>query len=234
MQVDLEQTAAPADTRRPKRRRLLKILAIIVLAVSAWILFDLYGPRSSNLRRFDPGEVGRIEAAMWRSYYEKREARLFNQLTELLRTQYDLPFVRSNKVAYNAARAAFVFKKGRTRADYEKALPYLVDFYSDIRNVSDAEFDTDKAASLELEWWIIHRQRKQHKPGDLERALAELAAELYRVPAERVTEHARLRAEAMNIRDTKAESGGVTEADWAKIDELLRASWQSLYTAVNS
>jgi hypothetical protein len=234
MQVDLKQTATAAETRKPKRRRVLKILAIIVLVVSAWVLFDLYGPRSSNLRRFDPGEVGRIEAAMWRSYYEKHEARLFNQLTELLRTQYNLPFIRSNKVAYNAARAAFVFKKGRSREDYEKALPYLVDFYRDIRNVSEGEFDVDKAARLELEWWIIHRQRKQHAPGDLERSLAELAAELYRVPAERVTEHARLRAEAMDIRDTKAESGGVTEADWAKIEELLRGSWQSLYTAVNS
>lgn len=234
MQVDLKQASAPAETRKPKRRRILKVLAIILLAASAWILFDLYGPRSSNLRRFDPGEVGRLEAAMWRSYYEKHEARLFNQLTELLRTQYDLPFVRSNKVAYNAARAAFVFKKGRNRADYEKALPYLIDFYTDIRKVSDAEFDVDKASRLELEWWIIHRQRKSHAPGDLEHALAELAAELYRVPAERLIEHARLRAEAMDIRDTKAEAGGVTEADWVKIEELLRASWQSLYKAVNS
>ena len=46
-------------------------------------------------------------------------------------------------------------------------------------------------------------------------------------------EHAKLRAEAMTIRDTKAEQGGVTDADWAKIDELLHASWQSLYKAVN-
>jgi hypothetical protein len=53
------------------------------------------------------------------------------------------------------------------------------------------------------------------------------------MPAERFTEHARLRAEAMTIRDTKAEAGGVTEADWARIDELLHASWQSLFNVVN-
>jgi len=47
-------------------------------------------------------------------------------------------------------------------------------------------------------------------------------------------EHGRLRAEAMAIRDTKAEQGGVTEADWAKINELLRQSWRSLAQAVKS
>ena len=46
-------------------------------------------------------------------------------------------------------------------------------------------------------------ERAQHPPGDLERALAELQAEIYRVPVERLMEHGRLRAEAMTIRDTR-------------------------------
>ena len=54
------------------------------------------------------------------------------------------------------------------------------------------------------------------------------------MPAERFAEHARLRADAMTFRDTKADSGGLTEADWAKIDELLHASWRSLFNTVNS
>jgi hypothetical protein len=137
-------------------------------------------------------------------------------------------------VAYSAAKAAFVFKDGRSRADYEKALPDLRSFYAEIRRVSDISFDVDRASQLELEWWIIHRERKTRKPGELDRALADLPAELYGVPAERLMEHARLRAQAMTIRDDKAEAGGVTEEDWAKIDELLHASWQSLWRAVNS
>jgi hypothetical protein len=68
----------------------------------------------------------------------------------------------------------------------------------------------------------------------LRRALADLAAEIYRLPAGRLSEHARLRAEAMEIRDTKAEQGGVTEDDWRRIDELLHASWRALHAAVNS
>ncbi|MCI0487414.1 MAG: hypothetical protein L0229_12545 [Blastocatellia bacterium] len=229
-------TSVPETASKPARRRskVRWILAAILIAALGWILIDLYVPRSTNLRNFDANEVARLETRMWRSYYAKERVRLFNQLSELLRTQYKMPFVRSNAVAYQAAKAAFVFKDGRSRADYEKAKPYLISFYESVRRMSDSEFDIERAARLELEWWIIHRERKRHQPGDLERALAELQAEVYQVPVERLMEHAKLRAEAMEIRDTKAEAGGVTEEDWARIGELLRESWQSLWKAVNS
>jgi hypothetical protein len=216
-----------------KRSRLLWFILIALVAVAGWLCFDLYGPRSTKMRDFDPNEVARLETDMWRSYYAKERVKLFNQLAELMRSQYHMPFATSNTVAYQAAKAAFVFKDGKKREDYEKALPNLIKFYQAIRDGSDIPFDVDKAAKLELEWWIVHRQRALHKTGDLDRALAELPAEIYQVPADRLMEHARLRAEAMTIRDKKAEEGGVSQEDWAKIEELLRASWQSLWKAVN-
>ena len=220
--------------KQSRKKRVLLIFVLVLLAIAAWVLYDLYAPRTAHLREFDADEVARLETAMWRSYYEKKRVRLFNQLSKLLRTQYDMPLVRSNQVAYYAANAAFVFQKGRQRSDYEKALPDLVKFYQSLRNMSDIPFDVDRAARLELEWWIIHRERAKHPPGDLEHALAELQAEIYGIPIERLREHGRLRAEAMTIRDTRADAGGVTEADWAKIDELLHQSWRSLASAVKS
>ena len=220
--------------KKSRKKRVLLICALVLFAISAWVLYDLYAPRTAHLREFDADEVARLETAMWRSYYEKERVQLFNQLSKLLRTQYDMPLVRSNQVAYYAANAAFVFKKGKQRSDYEEALPDLVKFYQSLRNMSDIPFDADRAARLELEWWIIHRERAKHPPGDLEHALAELQAEIYRIPIERLREHGRLRAEAMTIRDTKADAGGVTEADWARIDELLHQSWRSLAAAVKS
>jgi hypothetical protein len=80
---------------------------------------------------------------------------------------------------------------------------------------------------------VVHRERGRHGAGDLARALADLQAELFRVPAERLAEHARLRAAAMEIRDTKAGRGGVTEEDWRRIGEPLHGSWRSLHAAVN-
>ncbi len=149
-------------------------------------------------------------------------------------SQYHMTPVKSNLVAYYASHAAFIFKEGKVRADYEKALPDLIKFYGYLHSMSDIDFDVNKTAKLELEWWIIHRERAQHAPGDLARALAELQAEIYKVPIDRLREHGRLRAEAMTIRDTKADQGGVTEEDWAKINELLKQSWNSLAHAVKS
>jgi hypothetical protein len=220
-------------TKKKRRiKQILKVLAVLLVLLIAWISYDLFSPRSAHLREFNPDEVARLETAMWRSYYDKQRVKLFKELAELLRTQYQMPFFRSNRVAYYAANAAFVFKRGKQRGDYEQALPDLVKFYQSIRDMSDVPFDPNRAAKLELEWWIIHRERAKHQPQDLARSLAELQAELYQVPLERLLEHGKLRADAMTIRDTKAEAGGVTDADWARIHELLQQSWKSLATAV--
>lgn len=223
-----------SQTRTATRKIIIRALALVLALIVCGVLYDLYFPRTTQMREFDPDEVARLETAMWRSYYEKQRLSLFNQLAELLRTQYHMTPIRSNQVAYYGANAALVFKKGQQRSDYEKALPDLVKFYGAIRETSDIQFDVDRVARLELEWWIIHRQRAQHAPGDLEKALADLQAEIYHAPVDRLIEHGRLRAEAMTIRDTKAENGGVTEADWARINELLKESWRSLQKAVKA
>ncbi len=203
----------------------------LVLVVVGW---DLWGPHHSNLRDFDADAVARLETRMWRNYYEKHEGALFRDMAVLLRTQYHLPWLRSYQVAYEAARAAFVFKRGRIRADYEKALPPLRRYYGAIRKVSDTPFDPERAARLELEWWIVHRQREMHVPEDLDKALAAVQAELYAMPAERFAAHAHLRAAAMALRDTQAQAQGVSPEDWQRIEELLRQSWADLARVVHS
>jgi hypothetical protein len=215
------------------KKRKVQLIVVVAILIICWIFIDLYRPVRAHLRRFDVAEVARLDTEMWRSYYSRKRLKLFLQLGKLLRSQYNLPLLRSNLVAYHAAKAAFIFKDGKNRSDYEKALPDLISFYTAIRKVSDIEFDVARAARLELEWWIIHRERAVHSPGRLESALADLAAEIYQVPAVRLFEHGRFRAEAMKIRDTKAEAGGVSEEDWSQIHRLLLASWQSLKTEVD-
>jgi hypothetical protein len=223
-----------SQTPGRKRKIVIRVIVIVLVLLICGALYDLYYPRTTKMREFNPDEVARLETAMWRSYYEKQRLQLFNELAELLRSQYGMSQLKSNQVAYYGANAAFVFKQGHERSDYEKALPDLLKFYAAIRKMSDIPFDVDRAARLELEWWIIHRQRDQHAPGDLAKALAELQAEIYQVPIDRVLEHGRLRAEAMTIRDTQADKGGVTEADWRRINELLKESWGSLAKVVKA
>ena len=219
--------------RKILRKIFLGFLITGVLLI-AWIAFDLYVPHKVDIRVFDPNEVARLDTAMWRSYYNRERLKMYGELTELLEKQYGLRFWRRQFIAFYAAKSAFVFKDGKERADYEKALPDLEKFYGEIRAISTTDFDVPRAARLELEWWIVHRERRKYKEGDLAFALAETASAVYNLPVEAFLEHGRLRAEAMKIRDTKAEStGGVTEEDWRKIDELLHESWRSLHKTVN-
>ena len=213
--------------RRAIRVSLL-LLAAIVLLIGTEELRERFTRRPSDLRNFDAAAVGRLDTDMWRSYYERRPVRLFEQMIILLRTQYGMQPLEAITNAYRAAHAAFVFKDGRSRTDYEKALPGLEAYYRDIAERSYRPFDSHRAATLELEWWIVHREN----PPGLPDALAALQAEIYGVPASRFAEHARLRAQAMDLRDGKGAS--ITEADWQRIGEMLAASWYSLYEAVSS
>ena len=229
----------PKDVTQNKimKKTLSKIalgLLIIIVLLGVWIAFDLYSPHKVDIREFDADEIARLDTAMWRSYYSRQRLQLFSELTETLQKQYKLRFWRRQLMAFHAAKAAFVFKDGKSRADYEKALPDLEKFYGEIQAISTTNFDVKNAAKLELEWWIVHRERAKYKEGDLANALAEAASSLYNLPKEKFLEYGDFRARAMEIRDTKAEAGNVSEEDWQKIDELLHQSWRSLHSAVNN
>ena len=115
--------------------------------------------------------MGKLDAGMWRSYYERRETRLFRELISLLRGQFGMTPLEATKSAYHAAHAAFVFKDGKNRTDYEKALPDIEEYYEEIADRSRESFDPDKVAKLELEWWILHRERSPEL-GDCARCTA--------------------------------------------------------------
>jgi len=215
-----------------RNRRLWLGMVVIVAALSIWAGLDLFGPHRADIRRFDPNAVAHLDTVMWRSYYDRRPRELFLQLAELMRLQFHFPLLRSNEAAAYAARAAFVFKDGHSRADYEKALPDLVKYFQAIREISQTSFDAQRAAQLELEWWIVHRERGKHADGDLPLALAVAASELYQVPADKLMEYGWYRTDAMKIRDTKAPAGGVTDNDWRQIETDLQAAWQSLAKAI--
>jgi hypothetical protein len=212
------------QSRKTFRRVMLGALAIFVVYAGV----DLFWPFKNDLRQFDPIALGKLETDMWRSYYDRKPLKLFFELTEMLRTQYKFPWLRSFLGAYYATDAAFVFKDGKQRSDYEKSLPALESYFNTIRRTGNINFDISRAAKLELEWWIVHRQREHYGKAALDSACANAAAAIYLVSPDSTFEHGRLRAEAMVIRDTQAAAAGVREQDWAQIDKLLQACYKSL------
>ncbi|QJW90547.1 hypothetical protein HNV11_14745 [Spirosoma taeanense] len=202
------------------------LVFLIPLALAGWVLTDLLIPRQVNLRHFEPEEVARLDGAMWRSYYEKKPLLLFWQSARLIREQMNAPFWRSFIIAYHAAKAAFLFKNGSSRLDYNQALPDLEAFYTAIGNLSDQPLNVTATARNELEWWIIRRERKQHPPAEWAALQAQIAADLYHIPVASCLKYGQLRTEAMVFRDHKGEA--ITESDWQHVDSLLNQSWQSL------
>jgi hypothetical protein len=212
-------------------RRMILVMLVVLIGYAA---ADLFWPLHRDLSRFDPIATGTLETKIWRSYYDRQRVTLFLELAQTLRTQYRFPWLRSYVGAYYGASAAFTFKEGKERSDYEKALPALQTYFSLIHNTGNRDFDVARTATLELEWWIVHRQRARYPPGALASACAEAAASLYMVSANSTLEHGRLRAQAMLLRDAREEAGSVTDADWATIESLLLRSYRSLGHAVSS
>jgi hypothetical protein len=205
--------------------RLKRIALWLLMVLLVWITIDLFYPFKRDITRINAEETARMDGAMWRSYYEKKKVKLFLQSARLMRNEFHFPFWRSQQVACYAARAAFAFKDGHDRSEYEKALPYLKKYYGLINEISTASFNVDSAAMTELEWWIIRRERDKHPPAEWETRLASGASVVYHLPADSFREYARLRVQAMLLRDEKGES--ITETDWKKINEILVQAWES-------
>lgn len=198
-----------------------------------WIAADVYGPWYSDLKKFDAVASARIETNMWRAYYEKRPMDLFKGLVEMLRTQNGFPLFRAAIGAYWAGKAALIFKDGTGRADYVKALPYLRSYWGALCRTGQQKCDTDKLAQLELEWWIIHRERGMKGETALVNALASTMGELYKVPADKLEPYAHSRARAM-LERTSLDGKGLSESNWLEIQTRLHAAYQSLFQVLNS
>ena len=205
----------------------------MLLAFLIWLGADLYLPHKHSIRQFDPQAVARLETAMWRSYYNKNPVLLFWQLAGGLREQFHAPFWRSFGLAFQATKAAFVFKEGTSRAEYQQTIPGLIAYYTAIQTLTVETFDVPKVAKLELEWWIIHRQRDRYSYADLANALVQTSAALYRQPPSDFATYGQLRADAMRLCDEAGRKpGGATQADWQRIDEVLSRAWRSFQLSV--
>lgn len=208
-----------------------RIFTSFLILLVAWILSDFLIPRKHDLKVFDPNRLGQLETAMWKSYYQHEPLKLFFQLSTTIRTQFHAPFWKSILMSYFAAKAALVFQKGQNRANYAAAFPFLKKYFTGICQLSSRPFNIEEASRNELEWWIIRREPQTHTTKDWEILLAKVAAELYHLPASKFNEHARLRVEAMIIRDEKGKN--IIEEDWVVIGKLLQESWTALFRVVN-
>jgi len=206
------------------KRILIFIVPLLLLGFS----LDLTVPLKKNFKQFDPEVVGRLDADMWRSYYEGKPLRLFFQLSKLMREQFQSPYFRSYLLAYSSAKAAFVFKDGHSQIQYASALPHLRSYFSQLNEMSDTPFNYHRMAKEELEWWIIRRE--QFSPKDWEKILSKEGEIMFHIPSDRFIGYARDRVLAMKIRDEKGQN--IEEKDWEDITKLCIQAWTKFHAAM--
>ena len=105
----------------------------------------------------------------------------------------------------------------------------LTKAYSIISNFSDKKFDYNKAAELELEWWMVDRYPDRYNTSR-EEAINLPIALVYGADLLKLGEYASNRAKAMVLQD-KAELES-KEANWSNIESLLQLSYRSLSAAI--
>jgi len=202
------------------RRRLLMVFAAGILLAGLICGFVFSRPA------FDPREVGRAEAAMWRAYYAGDRNRLGLLLVSLLRKQYGLTAPEAKHIGELLASSAMAFRA--TRKDYDvKVLPPLTEAYDAIRTATGADFDALEAARLELAWWVARRTRGGNLPVQVGEKIGELYAVLYGKPHPSFRQAGILRAQAGALRDA-----GGAKADWPEIESLLVESYTTLQRAL--
>jgi hypothetical protein len=206
-----------------------RLLVLPLLLFLAFLARDLFFPPHCDLRKFDPREVGALEAEEWRAYYDRAQLSLFWKELSLLREQYGFPPLHAAINSFRATRAALRFARAEPRAD---VLEDLTDYFTDVIALGGLHTDPKQTARKELAWWVAHRERRP--ANELAAAVSGAAAELYGVKGEALTRYGELRAAAMQLRDEGAAKSRLSEEEWQKIALILTAAYQALHEAVNT
>lgn len=213
-------TTPPARRHITPRRAVAGMIA--AATVAAALLAAEHHAARPNLAGFEPAAMGRIEASMWRHYYEHRWLALGCTVVEAACSQYGLSWWDGARVAAEAVRAAAAFRASK---DDPACLPALTRYYNVVRRAAPASFSPAEAAALELRWWA--QRREEAPPADYAVTIARLTAMLYGLDLEATLPSARLRVDAMEYRDAR-DGGGMTARDWGVVEEQLVAAYSDL------
>jgi hypothetical protein len=186
-------------------------------------------------RDFDPDELARLETRMWKAYDRHQPARLFVLLVGALRAQAQVSWLRALGAGLLLTRAAAGF--ARANGDYDR---FAGDIGRAYRTLGLPEHvDVEAVARHELRWWVVRRELGLTAGDAAGDSLTDLYAALYDVPRDQVAEAGRLRGLAAEIRDRGAHDDpegprARGSAYWPEVARLLRDSYRSLRTALDS
>lgn len=165
---------------------------------------------SKPYRSFDPHVVGRLECLAWVSYYRREWLRFLRAVVLVTRHMFGLPWHETVLGAWLVLRANQLWAP-QIDNDPEGARRAMERFYRLLARRHGESFDPARAATLEVEWWHVHREH-QRNGSDLDEqslvdALVALYAYAYGVDQFAVRPAAEQRALAMRYSDRWVSEG---------------------------
>jgi hypothetical protein len=187
----------------------------------------------SPLRKFDPRRLAYYEKENYVAYYQKDWLKLLRVSVGMLKEAFGFSWLQAVYAAYLVARGEIAFAPFPEN-DVPLAQAYMRRFYAFLKKAHREEFDVERAARLEVDWWIIHRRLFGNaENGDLVQALTALYAEAYGVAPALVHAAAEQRAQGMLYSDLWVNAGKAADSPLlAQEEEALFQSYVLLKQAI--
>jgi hypothetical protein len=178
--------------------------------------------------QINPERVAYFEANGWRAYYERNWLKVLRLIVGLCQEQFHIPFPMSLLAAYYTTRASAAWVP--VDHDVPKVRVYLTKFYRVTRRYSGLQFDVERVAGFELQYFDVHRRLSgAEDKSELIETMVDLHSAIFGLSVEQARESAELRVIAANIVDTITSHTSTDVArDWAKLEEYLRQCYTSI------
>jgi hypothetical protein len=185
---------------------------------------------------FDPVALGRAECDAWAAYYRHEWVSFLRSAVRMVHAGFGMSSWRTLLGAWHVLRANQLWAPCPDN-DPAGARAAMRRFYELVAASGWGGFDPVRAASLEVQWWRVHREH-QHDTGvresDLVDALAALYGYVYGLPEAAVRRAAALRVDAMAASDRWVAAGcSLDDPLLAQERRLLVASFSALRDAVD-
>lgn len=189
----------------------------------------------SPLRRFDPRRLAHYEKENYVAYYEKNWLKLLHISISMIKEAFDFSLWQAIYAAYLVARAEIAFAPFPDN-NIPLAENYARRFYQFLKEAHHEDFDVDRAAKLEVNWWIVHRKLFANPENrELVDTLTALYAEAYGVEPTIVRPAAQHRAQGMLYSDMWVNAGKPIGSPLLKQEEeALYRSYVALKEAISN
>ena len=182
---------------------------------------------------YNPQKVAQLEVAWWKAHHAKDKRLMFEGLVAQHMEMYGL----TKEEALSIVNHFVTGIKFHDTREWDLATEAVQKAYEVIKRVLQLNFETKKAAALEIGWWQLHDKLEfVEDKTPLAQNFADLYATVFSLESAELIEAGKMKAEATRQHDL-AEAEGAKEDEiercWTRAEECLAEFYGILKNKVN-